>query len=229
MVKTHIKHSFIAATILVSVVCPVSAQLSAPYWTADIGFVDLTPDDKSGEISGPGLPPGNGVSVSSASSIVGSIAYVYSNNISFQVYIAPPIGFEVNAAGSLQGVGQLAHVDALLPTVLVNYTFEPIFDSVKTFVGLGLNYSTFFSEMPTPILNGALGGETHITLEDSLGLAFQAGLGIDLSDKWYLNVGYIWIDVDTTAQLTTAAIGTVRNVDVDIDPSGGYMRLGYRF
>ena len=200
--------------------------MAVPYWSADIGFVELTPDDKSSEISGPGLPPGNGVNVRSSSTIVGSISYFYSNNISFQAYIAPPIAYEVDAAGSLEGVGHIADVDVLLPTFFANYTFDAVLHSVKPFVGLGLNYSTFLLENPTPIFNGALGGQTDITLDDSFGSAFQTGLSIDFSDQWYLNIGYVWIDVDSIAVLTSEAVGTV---DIDIDPPGGYVPLGYRF
>lgn len=97
--------------------------------------------------SGPSLPSGSGVNVRSASTIVGSVAYHYSKNISIQFYIVPPIAYEVDAAGSLDGVG------------------------------IGLNYTTFLSESPTPLLNGAFGGETDIKSDDSFGVALQAGLG----------------------------------------------------
>jgi outer membrane protein len=220
MIKTNMKLSFIAIAILLSIASPASADSFVPHWSVDIGYVELAPNDKSSEISGPGLPPGNGVNVRSASTIVGSVAYHYSKNISLQFYVAPPIAYDV---------GKIAEVDVLLPTLFVNYTFDSILDKVKPYVGIGLNYTTFLSESPTPVLNGAFGGETDIKADDSFGVALQAGLGIDLNEKWYLNVGYVWINVDSTVELTTEAVGTFRTVDIDIDPSGGYLRVGYRF
>jgi outer membrane protein len=229
MIKTNMKLFFIAIVILLSIVSPASANSFVPHWSVDIGYVELAPNDESSVISGPGLPPGNGVNVRSASTIVGSAAYHYSKNISLQFYVAPPIAYDVDAAGSLDGFGKIAEVNVLLPTLFVNYTFDPILDKVKPYLGIGLNYTTFLSESPTPVLNGALGGETNIKADDSFGVALQAGLGIDLNEKWYLNVGYVWIDVDSTVELTTEAVGTFRTVDIDIDPSGGYLRVGYRF
>ncbi|MFT7525239.1 MAG: outer membrane protein [Arenicella sp.] len=229
MTKTTTKLFFIVIAILLSIASPASANSFIPHWSVDIGYVELAPNDESSEISGPGLPPGNGVNVRSASTIVGSVAYHFSKNISLQFYVAPPIAYDVDAAGSLDGVGKIAEVDVLLPTLFVNYTFDPILAKVKPYIGIGLNYTTFLSESPTPVLNGAFGGETDIKADDSFGVALQAGLGIDLNEKWYLNVGYVAIDVDSTVELTTEAVGTFRTVDIDIDPSGGYLRVGYRF
>ncbi|MFC3120211.1 OmpW/AlkL family protein [Agaribacter flavus] len=198
-------------------------------WSFDAGFLHLSPNDSSSEISGPGLPPGNAVDVGSSSSVFGSLTYYYNENWSSKIYLAPFMDFDVYAAGSLTGVGQIASVEALFPTVFVNYTHTSLWKGVHPYIGVGLNYTLFDDEQPTAILNGALGGETTVSLDSSVGLAAQLGLKVKLSPQWYLDIGYVYIDVDTTANLSTAAVNTQRSVDVSVDPAGTYLKFGYRF
>ena len=44
-------------------------------------------------------------------------------------------------------------------------------------------------------------------MSDSLGWAVQAGVDINLSDRWFLNLDVKYIDIDTNARLTTTAAG----------------------
>ncbi len=204
------------------------ADNEASTFSVDFGYAALTPNDDNGEVSGPGLPPKNSVDVKSSSSIGMSVNYFQNNNISYQVYIAPLIDFDIHASGTLEGMGHLSTVDVLLPTVLVNYTFDDL-GNFKPYIGAGINYTIFSNEEPTATLNGALGGNTDVQLDNSLGLAFQVGLRFNLNKQWYLNANYLWIDVDSTANIDTDAVGTKRTVDLKIDPSVVYVSVGYRF
>lgn len=197
-------------------------------FSVDIGYGQLSPNDDNGEVSGPGLPPENSVDVRSSSTVALSVNYYQNKNISYQMYIAPAIDFDIHASGSLKGVGHLTTVDVLLPTALINYTFDNLGD-FKPYVGAGINYTIFTGEKSTPILEGALGGQTNVQLKNSFGLALQAGVKFDFNNKWYINANYLWIDVDSTAHINTEEVGTFRTVDLKIDPSVFYISLGYRF
>lgn len=196
--------------------------------SVDLGYGTLSPNDDNGEVSGPGLPPMNSVDVKSSSSIALTVSYYQNENISYQFYVAPPIDFDIHASGTIQGLGHLSTVDVLLPTALVNYTFNTM-GSFKPYIGAGINYSIFSGEKSTPILEGALGGSTSVQLKNSFGIALQAGIQFDINKQWYLNANYLWIDVDSTAKIDTSAVGTKRTVDLKIDPSVFYFSLGYRF
>jgi len=197
-------------------------------FSVDLGYATLSPNDDNGEVSGPGLPPANSVDVKSASSIGMSVNYYQSNNISYQFYVAPAIDFDIHGAGSLAVLGHVSTVDVLLPTALVNYTFDQ-FGAVKPYLGVGINYTIFSAEKSTAVLEGALGGATEVQLKNSFGLAAQAGIRFNINKQWYVNANYLWIDVDSTAHINTSAVGTMRTVDLKIDPSVIYASVGYRF
>lgn len=65
-------------------------------------------------------------------------------------------------------------------------------------------------------------------MKDSFGWAAQAGIDIDLNEKMFLNFDVKYIDIDTTAQLATTAIGTQR-VKISLDPIVFGVGLGFRF
>lgn len=205
-----------------------AAEEEKSRFSVDIGYGTLSPNDKSGEVSGPGLPPNNSVDIKSSSSIAMTVNYYQNENISYQLYIAPPIDFDIHASGSLTGMGHLSTVDVLLPTAVVNYTFNN-FGDFKPYVGAGVNYSIFSGEKSTAVLEGALGGPTDVQLKNSFGIALQAGVRFNFNKHWYLNANYLWIDVDSTASIDTAAVDTKRSVDLKIDPSVFYFSLGYKF
>jgi len=86
-------------------------------------------------------------------------------------------------------------------------------------VGLGLNYTTFFSEETTGPLAGA-----DLKLDDSWGLAAHAGLDFAIGqDKW-LRLDARWIDIDTDVKLNGADIGTA-----NVDPIVVGIDLAYKF
>ena len=60
-------------------------------------------------------------------------------------------------------------------------------------------------------------------MKDSLGYALQAGVDIDFSRRFFVDLDVKYLDIDTTARLRTAG-GTSR-VDVSIDPMVVGIRL----
>jgi outer membrane protein len=199
-------------------------------WSGSIGFVKLTPNDSSGEISGPGLPPGTGVTVGDESSWVGSVQYHQTSNISYQLFIGPKYSFDINAGGTIAGSGNLGTIDALLlPTVLVNYTFGDESSSFRPFIGLGVNRTTYSTNKINPTTPATLGGPTTLSIKDSTGLIAQIGFDYNFTTNLFVTASYVRLEAETTITLTTPDAGTVRNVDVVADPTITYLTLGYRF
>jgi outer membrane protein len=112
-------------------------------------------------------------------------------------------------------VGDTKH---LPPTLSIQYHWAP--QSVfQPYVGVGLNFTTFFSEDLYGPLEGA-----DLSLGNSWGLAGEIGADIKLNDSWFLNVSVRYMDIETKAKINGESIGKV-----DISPwiYGG--NVGFRF
>ncbi len=135
--------------------------------------------------------------------------------VTFEYFVADNIGLEVLAAWpfehdiELRGAGDVAKTKHLPPTVSLQYHFTPGPKSmVKPFVGVGVNYTTFFDDKGT----GPLAG-TPVSLDDSWGLAAHAGIDVAISENGWLRADVRWMDIDTDATVGGTPIG-----EVEIDP-----------
>lgn len=142
-----------------------------------------------------------------------TFVYMYTDNIGLEVLAALPFKHDI----SVDGMGVIGETKHLPPTFSVQYYFNPQ-SSVRPFVGLGLNYTTFFS---SKTIDG-LGGD--LDLDDSFGLAAQVGIDYDLDEKWFLTADVRYMNIETTA--TNSAAGTT---DVEINPTVVSVGLGYKF
>ena len=147
----------------------------------------------------------------------GNVAQIEDNTqlgLTFTYMVTPKVGVEVLAATpfehkvKLNGT-EIASTQHLPPTVSVQYYIMDAASKVQPYVGVGLNYTTFFEE------DGAAN-----SLADSWGLAFSAGVNYDLDEKWLLNAAVWQMDIDS--ELNGA-------VDVEIDPIVVMIGGGYKF
>jgi len=159
-----------------------------------------------------------------------TLTKMLSANWGLELLAATPFTHEIQA--DALGV-TAAEVKHLPPTVSMQYfpmgntsTFQPYF-------GLGINYTTFFSEDVDSELNTALAGlgatgEADLSLEDSWGLAAQLGFDYSINNQWLLNASYWYMDINTTAEFDVPGLGTI-DADVELDPSAFILSLGYKF
>ena len=104
-----------------------------------------------------------------------------------------------------------------------------LFDSQSAFrpyVGIGINYTTFFSEDLTSFAKNELAARS-LELDDSWGVSWRAGIDWDLNNNWMLNASAWKIDLETDASFDSA-LGAVK-VSVDVDPWVYMLSLGYKF
>lgn len=175
------------------------------------GAASVMPNDDSGEVSG---LAGSGVAVDDATSLGISLTYMYESNIGIEVLGALPFEHDITGTGSIDGVA-VGSTKQLPPTLVGQYYFQPA-EGVRSYVGAGLNYTTFFDEEADAELEAALGGATSISLDDSIGLAVMGGVDVDITEDWFFNASLWYINIETEATLNTG--GTERTVDVDINP-----------
>lgn len=141
--------------------------------------------------------------------------------IDFTYFFTPNVSAELIAAITPHDVTTKGGVDAgnswlLPPTLTLQYHFTQ-FESVKPYVGAGVNYTHFFNEDA-----GALNA---VEYDDSFGVALQAGVDIPVQGNWYANIDVKKVFIDTTATFSPSGV----RADVDIDPWLIGVGVGYKF
>lgn len=174
-------------------------------------LINVKPNDSSGNVTG---IAGSGVSVDGKSTVELDFTYMLKPNIGLELILATT-KHDIKATGSISGLGKVAETGVLPPTLTAQYHFNPS-AAIRPYAGLGINYTLFYSAKTTSSLDTALGGSTSISLDNSFGLAAQAGVDIDINKEWFMNLDLKYINISTTANLDTG--GTKRSVDVDINP-----------
>ena len=193
----------LAATLALAAT-PALAQ-SAGSWTFGVGAHNVAPKSDNGTLTA--TPLGN-LKMDVGSNVRPTITaeYFVRDNLGVEVLAALPFQHDI----SVVGVGKVGSTKHLPPTVSLQYHFGQ--GKVKPFVGVGLNYTTFFSTKS----EGAIAG-TNLDLSDSWGLAAHLGVDFKVGEKGAIRVDYRKIDIDTSVKLNGADLGT--NNTVNIDPS----------
>ena len=183
---------------------PALAQ-TAGSWTVGVGAHNVEP--KSGNGTLVATPLGD-LTMDVGTNVRPTITaeYFVKDNLGIEVLAALPFQHDI----AVTGVGKVGSTKHLPPTVSLQYHFGQ--GKVKPFVGLGVNYTRFFSTKTEGPIAGA-----DLELSDSWGLAGHIGLDVQISEKSAIRIDYRTIDSDTKAKLNGANLGT-RN-QVNIDPS----------
>ena len=203
-------------------------------WVFRVGVTTVDPKSDNLDTAVPG---GEGtvpvtIDVDSGTTLTFNGTYFFTPNWGLEVLAALPFNHDIN----IQGIGKIAETDHLPPTVSLQYHFLP--DSAfQPYVGLGLNYTLFFSEDVNQTLIDtveALNPGLEVTgadldLDGSFGLAAQVGADYMLNENWVLNFDVRWIDIDTDAELTVDPVGTLDLGTVEIDPWVYGINIGYKF
>ena len=95
-----------------------------------------------------------------------------------------------------------------------------------------MNYTKFWDEDAGSSLNTTLGGNVSLDLDNSWGLAAEAGVDVNVGNNWLLNAAIWYIDIDTNATYTVrngALAGARVKSDVNLDPWVYMASVGYKF
>ena len=182
-----------------ALLCVAATAAAAPALAQSAG--DMTLSFGIGHVD----PKSDNGTLASAATTIGSNTRP---TIAFEYFVRGNIGIEVLGAlpfkhsVAIAGIGN-AVTKHLPPTVSVNYHF-PTGGKITPFVGVGINYTTFFEE------ESSLG---QVEIDDSWGLAATLGADYALSDRRALRAELRYIDIDADVKLNGSQIGTV-----EIDP-----------
>ena len=192
------------AAVLALAATPALAQ-SAGSWTVGVGAHNVAPKSDNGTLTA--TPLGN-LEIDVGSSVRPTITgeYFFMDHLGVEVLAALPFEHDINVVG----VGTVGSTKHLPPTVSLQYHFGQ--GKVKPFVGVGLNYTTFFSTKSEGVIAGS-----NLDLSNSWGLAAHVGVDFKVGEKGAIRIDYRKIDIDTDVKLNGADLGT--NNTVNIDPS----------
>ncbi|MAS11034.1 MAG: OmpW family protein [Salinisphaera sp.] len=202
------------------------AAARAGDWIVRAGVTYVAPDDHTSSRNGQlgAALAGTDVAASSEAQLGLTVAYLFTDRLALELLAASPFEHDLSLAGGALDGTPLGDIKHLPPTLSLQYRFAT--DSAFTpYVGLGLNYTVFFSEDVSSQARAL--GVTDLELDDSFGPAAQLGFDYAFGEHWLINADVRYLQIETTAELRTATGST--HLDVDIDPWVYTLAAGYRF
>jgi outer membrane protein len=154
------------------------------------------------------------VSVDSAASFTFNVSYFMTDAWAVELLAAWPFKHDIDL---LDGT-KVASTKQLPPTLSIQYHWAPN-SMFQPYLGVGLNYTSFFSTNTTGPLTGV-----NLDLSSSWGWAADIGADLMLNDKVFLNGSIRYIDIETKAKLDGESIGKV-----NISPWVYSVNVGFRF
>jgi outer membrane protein len=195
--------ALLLAALVAAFALPAAAQ-SRGDWTLGLGVHNVDPKSDNGRLDATALGLGPLPPTEVGSSVRPTITaeYFIRDNLGLEVLASLPFQHDID----IRGVGRVGSTKHLPPTVSLQYHFANA-SRATPFVGVGVNYTTFFSEDTT----GALAG-TDLSLDDSWGLAAHAGIDFAVGARSAIRLDARWIDIDTDVKVNGTRVGTA-NID----------------
>ena len=100
-------------------------------------------------------------------------------------------------------------------------------NKLRPYIGVGLNYVSFYDRNSTAAGNAAAGGPTRISLPNSIGPAATVGLHYQLPHNWSVIASYSAARVQST--LTAHTGGVVRTSNISFGPQTLVVAAGFSF
>lgn len=210
-------------------------------WGLNVGPIIVAPDSSSSNLDVieqvAGLPEGSTQATVNNNTQLGlTIDYKFTPNWAVQLIAATPFSHDIKVKGSAIDGLNIGDTKHLPPTLLAQYYFDTGNDRVQPFVGLGLNYTTFFNEGVHNDLTGALqdlgvttdSDKVGLSLKDSFGYALQVGVNIKLTDNLAAHLMVSKMDIETTGRVQVNGT-TIQSVNVNIDPVVAMAGLRWTF
>jgi outer membrane protein len=201
-------------------------------WLLRVGIGHVNPDVSSNNLVAGGTELGGyQIDVGTSTRPIVNLTWMAADHFGIELLAAWPFEHSIRGDGVLAGAGKLGETKHLPPTLSFQYHFLPN-QTFRPYVGLGLNYTTFFDSSTTTTLDDALGGPSSLSIKDSWGLALQLGSDFDLTETMFFNVDLRYIQIEADARIrTTLPDGSRLNsrIKADIDPWVVSAGIGFRF
>ena len=216
--KTQI--SIALLTSLLAITPAAHANLSV-----NVGAINVNPDNSSSAIN---EAPTLGLKGDSDTQLGITIDYAFNDKWVVELIAATPFSHDVNGAGELAG-NKIADIKQLPPSLVAQYHFLDTSYALRPFIGVGLNYTTFFDEQPSQALKATLGtDDVEVKLDDSFGFIAQVGANYKIDQNWGLHAMVSMIDIDTDATVYANGAKALTST-VELDPVVAMFGVRYSF
>jgi outer membrane protein len=214
-----------AVAALALVACSAGASLPARAGDDHGNFMvralvtGVLPDTDATVRAGGSVIPGANAEVSDEVIPATTLTYFFNDNIAVELFCCFA-KHDLDAAGSIKGLGKLADTWIFPPALTAQYHFNSG-GKFRPYVGAGVQYIAFFDEGTG---QNALGA-TSVNIDNAWGFTLQAGLDLSIGNGWFLNadVKKTWLDTDI------AWAGTGVTASANLDPLIISAGVGYRF
>lgn len=197
---------------LVSVLCSSAALAhEAGDFFVRGGVATVMPNESSDDVS---ASDNQELKIDNDTQAAATLTYMVTDNFGAELLLATPFKHDV----STSKLGKVAEVSQLPPSLMAQYYFGTANSDIRPYVGAGLNYTIFFDEKG----KGALSG-TDVSVDNSWGLAAQAGVDMNITDNLFANASVWYMDIDTDVH---TAVG---NISTKINPLAVMVGVGYTF
>ncbi|NKB57670.1 MAG: outer membrane beta-barrel protein [Alphaproteobacteria bacterium] len=218
------KKLVILATIVAAFLLPISESFAVDKgdWLVRLRGIGVIPTSESGGIAPDLLTSGLEPQPAVVPEL--DITYMATDSIGIELILATS-PHDLDGTGAIAGLGKAAETMLLPPTLLLQYHFNSK-GKFRPYLGAGINYTISYLENADRSLEAVL-GPTSVKADNSLGWAVQAGIDYHFAENWFVNFDVKYIDIGMDVELNSG--GTVRTLDVDINPVIVGVGIGYRF
>ncbi|MGA2188920.1 MAG: OmpW family outer membrane protein [Steroidobacteraceae bacterium] len=228
--------ALLAAAAIAAALCavPAFADDGAVYSnTFRLGSESVFYHTNADDISGPYVPAGVNIKAENLETLYA--AYVRRLSSSFDIELAagyPPLakvdGKGPATVGSVPYNGQtVSSARWISPTLFLDYKFLGETSKWGPYIGVGVNYTTFYDRDATVLGNEAFGGPTKLSLSSSVGPAGTVGFTYRVSGHWQFDASYSIARVNTNLVADTA--GVIRTTHIEFGPQVLVIAGGYSF
>lgn len=212
----QLKLPTLAAALAALLVSPV---VSAQDWTIKVGVIRYDTHSKTTGIKGIGIPPGADAETGDSTTALLLIERRFTPNISAELALGIPPTVRAKATGSVAFLGDnVLSAKNVAPTLMVNYNFGDEAQTLRPYIGAGINYTTFRSIKSTLA--------PKVEMSDSTGLALQAGIHYAFSKQMGMYASVARVDVKTDVVATAS---TVLTTTIDFRPITYSVGLTFKF
>jgi outer membrane protein len=201
--------------------------------TLALGLYEVSFHVNAEDISGPYVPPGLNVRNPSIDTLY--VGYMRRLTPHFDVELAlgvPPLTRTVGRGPALVGSvpynGEtIATARWLAPSLLAKYYFFSPDAMFRPYLGVGVNYTRFYSRQVTQAGDEISGGPTSLSLPSSVGPVGNVGLSVQPFNRVViiLSGSKSWVN----SRLITDTDGVLRTSHVEFNPLAVILAVGYQF
>ncbi len=211
------------------------AEDTPPSNTLRIGMYAIFYHVTANNIQGPFIPPGTNLNVDLKDTQTAYFGYIRRLNSFLDLELAfgiPPktstVGKGPAKVGSVPYNGvEIATAKWLAPSALLEYRFLREDSPYQPYIGLGINYTSFYDRQVTSGGQQVIGGPTRLSLSASVGPVGTVGFKYQPHTRWNVFISYSISSVDTNLKADTA--GEIHTTRVHFGPQALVFGAGYSF